>query len=195
MEFETFVSGIGGQGIQLISKMLAVAAMADDRHVMLNGVYGGEMRGGKSLATVIIGLQALRSLPVTAHASAAVVLHNNFWDEPRERLRANALIVADSEVADLLAPATTQKLVPVDATRIAREIGNPLVGGMVLMSAFASATGLVTTDQLLTAMRSLVPAHRAQHLATNEKAIRAGADALEPLSHPVILRQTRKDAA
>jgi 2-oxoglutarate ferredoxin oxidoreductase subunit gamma len=187
MEHETFVSGIGGQGIQLISKMLAVAAMADNRHVMLNGVYGGEMRGGKSLATVVIGLKPLRALPVTAEASAAVVLHSNFWEGPRERLRPDALIVADTEISGQLSPEPTQTLARVPATKIAREIGNPLVGGMVLMSAFAAVTGLVATDQLLTAMRSLVPQHRAQHIVTNEQAIRAGAAAVEPLSHRIAL--------
>lgn len=187
MEYETFVSGIGGQGIQLVSKMLAVAAMADGRHVMLNGVYGGEMRGGKSLATVVIGLKPLRALPVTARASAAVVLHGNFWEAPRERLRPDALILADSEISGQLSAEPGQTLLAVPATKIAREIGNPLVGGMVLMSAFATATGLVSTERLLTAMRSLVPPHRAQHVATNEQAILAGAKAVEPLGHPVAL--------
>lgn len=195
MEYETFVSGIGGQGIQLISKMLAVAAMENGRQVMLNGVYGGEMRGGKSLATVVIGSRPLRALPVTAQASAAIVLHPNFWDAPRERLRSDALIVADSEISGQLSPLPTQAFVEVPATRLAREIGNPLVGGMILMSAFASVTGLVTTAQLHAAMRGLVPAHRAQHIATNEKAIDAGAAAAEPLSHRVDLDRDGGKAA
>jgi len=187
MEYETFVSGIGGQGIQLISKMLSVAAMESGRHVMLNGVYGGEMRGGKSLATVVIGSRPLRALPVTAQASAAIVLHSNFWDAPSQRLRADALILADSEISAQLSPLPTQAFIEVPATRLAREIGNPLVGGMILMSAFAAVTGLVTTAELLAAMRGLVPPHRAQHIATNEKAIAAGAAAVEPLSHRVDL--------
>lgn len=187
MEYETFVSGIGGQGIQLISRMLAVAAMENGRHVMLNGVYGGEMRGGKSLATVVVGSRPLRALPVTAQAAAAIVLHPNFWEEPSRRLRPDALILADSEISAQLTPLPTQSFVEVPATRLAREIGNPLVGGMILMSAFATVTGLVTTAQLHAAMRGLVPAHRAQHVATNEKAIEAGAAAVAPLSRRVDL--------
>src|SRR5690606_30692108 len=94
---------------------------------------------------------------------------------------------ADSEISAQLSPLPTQSFLEVPATRLAREIGNPLVGGMILMSAFASVTGLVTTAQLLAAMRSLVPAHRAQHIAFNEKAIVAGAAAVVPLSHRVDL--------
>ena len=194
MEYETFISGIGGQGIQLVSKILAVAAMENGRHVMLNGAYGGEMRGGKSLATVVIGSRPLRALPVTAHASAAVVLHPNFWQEPSERLRADALILADEEIAAQLSPLPTQTFVTVPATRLAREIGNPQVGGMILMSAYATVTGLVTGEQLLAAMRSLVPPHRAQHLAANEKALDAGRRAVTPLAHSVDIDLTDEKA-
>ncbi len=187
MEYETFVSGIGGQGIQLVSKMLAMAAMDAGHHVMLNGVYGGEMRGGKSLATVIMGARPLRALPVTPQASAAVVLHSNYWDEPRARLRPDALIVADAEFSANVGAAPGQVLLEVPATGLAREIGNPLVCGMILVSAFAAVTGLVDTPRLVAAMRALVPAHRAQHLTTNEQALLAGAAAVRPLSHPVHL--------
>lgn len=182
MEYEVFVSGIGGQGIQLIAKMLAFAATAENRHVMLNGVYGGEMRGGKSLATVVLGARPLRALPVTARASAAVVLHSKFWEAPRSRLRSDALIVADTEIADQLSPEQTHSLVMVPATRISRDIGNPMVAGMVLMSAFNTITGLVSQEELRAAMLRLVPPYRAQHIAANEQAILAGADAVVPLS-------------
>lgn len=194
MEYETFVSGIGGQGIQLVSKILSVAAMESGHHVMLSGAYGGEMRGGKSLATVVIGSRPLRALPVTAQASAAIVLHPNFWAEPSLRLRANAIVLADSEISAQLSPLPTQTFVEIPATRIAREIGNPLVGGMILMSALATATGLVTTERLLAAMRSLVPPHRAQHVASNEKAIEAGAAAVAPGAYRVELDGDRAAA-
>ena len=94
MEFETFISGVGGQGIQLIAKVLAVAATAEGYHVMMNGAYGGEMRGGKSLGTVVIGDGPIQALPVTAQAASAIVLHHKFWEAPYARLRANSLIVA-----------------------------------------------------------------------------------------------------
>jgi len=194
MEHETFISGIGGQGIQLVSKMFAVAAMENDRHVMLNGVYGGEMRGGKSLATVVIGSRPLKALPVTAHASGAVVLHPNFWQEHSQRLRADALIVADEEIAGQLSPLPTQHFVTVRATRLAREIGNPQVMGMILISAYATLTELVTGEQLLAAMRGQVPPHRAQHNVANEKALEAGRLAVTPGAYRVDLNRAEERA-
>jgi 2-oxoglutarate ferredoxin oxidoreductase subunit gamma len=187
VEYEIFVCGIGGQGIQLIAKMLAVAATAEDRHVLLNGVYGGEMRGGNSLSTVVLGARPLRALPVTARASAGVVLHSKYWEAPRSRLRSDALIVADTEIVDQLSPEKTQTLIAVPATRISREIGNAMVAGMVLMSAFNALTGLVSQEQLRAAMLRLVPPYRAQHISANEQAIVAGANAVVSMSSRVDL--------
>jgi len=45
MEHEIYLSGVGGQGIQLAAKTLALAAMRGRRQVMLNAFYGFEMRG------------------------------------------------------------------------------------------------------------------------------------------------------
>ena len=187
MEFEVYVSGIGGQGIQLVAKTLAMAATAEDRHVMLNGVYGGEMRGGKSLATVVLGNRPLRALPVTASVSAAIVLHQKFWDEAQPRLRPDAFVVADSEIADQLSLRATQPLISVPATQLSRDIGNPMVAGMVLLSAFNALTGLVKADELVSAMRALVPPYRAQHIAANEQALLAGSTAVIPFAQRVDL--------
>ena len=51
MEREVLFTGIGGQGVQLAAKVLALAATRDDREVMSLGTYGGTMRGGKTDAT------------------------------------------------------------------------------------------------------------------------------------------------
>jgi Pyruvate/2-oxoacid:ferredoxin oxidoreductase gamma subunit len=40
LEREILLSGIGGQGIQLAAKSLAVAAMREGRRVLMFGTYG-----------------------------------------------------------------------------------------------------------------------------------------------------------
>ncbi len=48
---------------------------------------------------------------------------------------------------------------------------------MILVGAFASLTGLVGLDSLVAGMSEAMPSYRRQHIATNEKALRAGFDA------------------
>ena len=71
-ETTIIIAGLGGQGVQLLSKVLARAALADGHHVMLAAEYGGEMRGGRSFASVVIGGGPLRSLPVIERADLAL---------------------------------------------------------------------------------------------------------------------------
>jgi 2-oxoglutarate ferredoxin oxidoreductase subunit gamma len=188
VEYGIFVCGIGGQGIQLVAKMMAHAASNEDRFVMLNGAYGGEMRGGKSMATIHIGDAPLHALPVAAHAGAAVVLHHRFWEDPSLRMDPDALLVVDEEMAATVTSAPGQTMISIPASDIAREIGSPLVTGMALISAFNTITGAVQHDSLLDAMRKLVPAHRAQHVERNARAIDAGRDAAGDIRHLFELR-------
>jgi len=196
MEYEIYVSGIGGQGVQLVAKVLALAAIKEDLHAMLSGFYGSEMRGGVSLSTVVIGDGMLRSLPVAAQVSAALVLHHHYWEQPRARLRDGALVVVDKAVAGQLEPMPTQRVVAVPATEIAIGIGNPMVAGLALLAAFGSLTGLVKTENLIEAMKESVPPHRRQHLEYNEKAIVAGTGAVTALSQSMrLVARERKSAA
>ena len=64
--------------------------------------------------------------------------------------------------------------VPVEATRIASEIGSPLAASLVLLGAFAARTGIVSLDAALAAMEDSVPSYRREHLAKNAAALRAG---------------------
>ena len=177
-----YISGIGGQGVQLVAKVLALAAIQENRHAMLNGFYGHEMRGGVSLSTVVLGDGPLKSLPVAAKVDAAVVLHDHFWERHRGRLRDNALVVAEATIAERLHLMPGHRRVSVPASRIALEVGNPMTMGLALLAAFTSITGVVETQSLMAAMRSVVPAHRRQHVEYNERAILAGSSSVQARS-------------
>src|SRR5579871_6134671 len=92
-ELEVLIAGIGGQGIQLVGKTLALAATLAGRHAMLAADYGGEMRGGPSQSTVVIGDQPLRALPILPDTGAAIVMHDQFTGPVPARLRAGGLLL------------------------------------------------------------------------------------------------------
>ena len=66
------------------------------------------------------------------------------------------------------------RVVDVPATELAQQAGSSMAASMVLVGAFAAASGLVSLDFLVQGMRESVPAYRKQHLATNEKALALG---------------------
>ena len=178
MQIEVLLTGIGGQGVQLCAKALAMAATAEGRQAMLSSHYGGEMRGGQTEAAVVVADGELRSLPIVPSAGSAFVMHHAHWAPVADRLRPGSVVVVNSTVVpsqDLRGPDSDLVIVEVPATALAAESGAPMTAGFVLLGAFASATCLVGMDALIEAMRELVPPYRREHVAANEAAIRSGA--------------------
>lgn len=169
------LTGIGGQGIQLTAKTLATAAVAEGRHVMLLGHYAGAMRGGQTDASVVLGDEPLRTLPIVQEAWAGIVMHDAYWPSTKERIRPGGVVVVNSSlVGDV--DRDDCHVVGVPATQIATDNGAPMTAGYVLISAFAAVTSLVGVEAMVEAMRELVPPYRTQHLEANEHAIRTGFD-------------------
>lgn len=178
MERELVVTGIGGQGIQLLAKTLALAATREGRHVMLSADYGGEMRGGPSKASVVIGDRPLRALPVLASAWSAIVAHHRFSEPATARLRPGGPVVVNLPLVD---PASLPRMTVygVDAAAVAKSVDAPQAVGFVLLGAYNAVTGLVSPRSLEEAMAELLPPYRKQHAPANARALAAGAAALD----------------
>jgi Pyruvate/2-oxoacid:ferredoxin oxidoreductase gamma subunit len=184
MEREVLFTGIGGQGVQIASKALAMAAIGEGRQVLLVPRYGGGMRGGMTNAELTIGDGPLRALPVASSAWSAYVMDPSYWSTIEPNLRPGAVVVVNSSLFDAPVDVDEARVFGVPATSMASELGSVMSAGFVLLGAFVALTGIVTLDQATEAMRQLVPSYRTQHVAANERAIRAGAGAVPALAAP-----------
>jgi 2-oxoglutarate ferredoxin oxidoreductase subunit gamma len=190
VQAEVIVTGIGGQGVQLCAKALAMAAVAEGREVLLSSSYGGEMRGGQTEASVVVADADLRSLPILPSTWSTMAMHPKFLAPVAARLRPGGLAVVNTDLVEPdvvgpngLPPGTT--VVGVAAGSVAESVEAPMGAGFVLLAAYATTTGMVSVAALVEAMRRLVPPYRAQHVAANERALEAGAAAVTPLAVPV----------
>jgi len=75
MEREVVVTGVGGQGVQLIAKLLAQAAMREGRQVMSFGMFMGTIRGGSSESTVVVADADIQSPPIVPRVWAVLAMH------------------------------------------------------------------------------------------------------------------------
>ena len=194
MQTEVIMTGIGGQGIQLCAKVLALAATNEGRQAMLSAHYGGEMRGGETEASVVVGDTTLRALPILPSTWSAFVMHPNHWPSVRDRLRPDGVVVLNSSImaAERRGSPTAQVFaIPADA--IAASVSAPMGAGFVLLGAYCAITGLVGLDSLVDAMKQLVPPYRTQHMVANEASLRAGAQAA-PLGAAPAWTRCRRDA-
>lgn len=174
MERELLITGIGGQGVQLAAQVIARGATLEGRHVMLFGVYAGAMRGMNTDATVVVGDGPLQSPPLVSHAWSAIGMHDKFWEPVARKLRDGALVLVNDETFGTALDEERYRVVRVPATNLADDLRNPLGGSMVMAGAYAALSGVVGLEPLVEGMRESVPPYRAQHIAANEGALRAG---------------------
>ena len=184
MEREILLTGVGGQGVQLAARILASAAALEDRYVMMLGVYGGSMRGGNTDSTVVVGDAPLDAPPIVSHAWSALVMHHQFWQPTRERLRPHAVVVVNSSIFEGDVDRAAHRVFEVPATALAAQLGNAMAASMVATGAFARLTGLVRLDSLLDSLRESLPSYRRKLLELNERALRAGFDSVSRVAAP-----------
>jgi 2-oxoglutarate ferredoxin oxidoreductase subunit gamma len=185
VEFEVLISGIGGQGIQLVAKSMALAAMAEGRMPLLTSEVSGAMRGGHSLAAVVIGDGPLKGLPVVTEAAAAIVFHPMLWDDVARRLQPGATVVANANLVHLDPSGGAIELWEVPATELASGLGSLQVLGFIMLGAFAALTSIVAIESLVDAMTEMLPPYRRQHAEANRRALELGAAQLPAGGAPV----------
>ncbi len=174
VEREVILTGVGGQGVQLAGQVLARAALLEDRHVMLLGVYGGSMRGGNTEATLVVADAPISAPPIVSHAWSALAMHAQFWAPIAPKLRPGAVVVVNAPLFDAALDRAAHRVFEVPATERAAALGAPQSAAMLLVGAFARVTGLVGIEALVEAIGESLPPYRRQHLAGNVAALRAG---------------------
>lgn len=171
------VTGIGGQGVQLAAQVLARAAVAEGRHVMMLGTTGGTMRGGNTDAMLVVGDDPIGAPPIVSHAWSALVAHPQFFPPLRARLRPDAVVLVNASLAEGDLGCGGRRVFALPATGLAVEVGNAMAVSMVMVGAFARLTGLVALASLVDCMRESLPPYRRQHAELNERALGVGFEA------------------
>jgi Pyruvate/2-oxoacid:ferredoxin oxidoreductase gamma subunit len=174
-EHEIIFTGIGGQGIQLMAKILAEAATQEGKHVMLFGVYGGMMRGGPSESTVVIGDAEIQAPPIIPHCWSILAMHPQGLDVLARKLRPGGLLFANQTLVQS-APRDDVQVIGLPATRLAEQAGSIAGASMIALGAFVAASGVVGFDAVVAAMRAALPSHRRQRADENAQFLSLGAE-------------------
>jgi len=177
LEREIILSGIGGQGIQLAAKTLAVAAMHEGRHVLMFGTYGGEMRGGDTDAAVVVGAASLLTPPVIDFAWAGLAMHPMGWPGMAAKLRPGGMVLINTSVFERPV-AYDGTVLSLAATSMAAAAGMQQAGAMLALGAFAAATGIVKLETLHAIAEEVLPPYRRQFAAANRRALGIGYEAV-----------------
>ena len=169
------IAGFGGQGIVVIGNIIARAAVIEDKNVVGMVSYGAEMRGGTANAAVIISTDEIAS-PIVTHPDAAIILNQPSLERFEPGVEPNGTVLLNTSMVKCEPQRMDLTCIRVDATRIARDIGNLKVANIVCVGAFIEHTKLLLIDSIEQAIRDLFSSKSDKLVEINLRALRAGAE-------------------
>ena len=175
MTHEILIAGFGGQGILFAGKVLAYAAMIENKEVSFLPSYGPEMRGGTCNCSIIISDEPVSS-PLVINPRHLLAMNLPSLDKFEWKVKKDGSITIDTSMVSRKIENDDVKKIEISATKIADETGSNKLANMVLLGKFIKETQVVSFDTLEKAVEKVVPASKKQLLEANLKAIRAGAD-------------------
>lgn len=149
MKQQMIVSGIGGQGVLFLTKVIAQAAVNRGLAVLTSETHGMAQRGGTVLSTIKVGAFA-SPLIRAAQGDLGLFLWEANLPVHNRLLKAEGKLVISSD--------KTGEGVRIDAAAIARALGNPVLSNLVLLG-FAVKQGALfcTAIECEKAIRQLAP--------------------------------------
>ncbi len=185
MKIDIIISGVGGQGILSIAAVIGQAALENNLFLKQSEVHGMSQRGGDVLSHLRIADREIYS-DLIPHGKADIIISV----EPMESLRylpwlsENGWLVTNSspvinidgypDIDDILTEIKkirNHKII--DADLIARELGSPRTGNIVVLGAAAPYINL-PFPSLENAVKKLFSRKGEEIVKANLKALHAG---------------------
>ena len=173
MKEEIIIAGFGGQGVLSMGKILAYAALMDNLETTWMPAYGPEQRGGTANVTVIISDSAISS-PIVDSYDTAVILNQQSLDKFESKVKPGGTRIYDPYGIHRAPTRTDIRVIPVDATDAAIEMGNSKTYNMILLGALLKARPLVRDDAVVRGLRKTLPERHHHLIPLNEEAIARG---------------------
>lgn len=163
------IAGAGGQGIMLLGKVLAEAAMLEDKFVTWLPAYGAEVRGGKAFCIVIISDKEIGS-PYISKADSLIIMNEPSLFHFKNRLEEKGLLVLNSSLAkNALEPGYP-------FTDAALKLGNLKVANMVALGSYLALKNTLSRKTISEVIKKMAPKDKPELIEINQKAFIAGED-------------------
>jgi 2-oxoglutarate ferredoxin oxidoreductase subunit gamma len=147
MQSEVMFAGFGGQGILLMGKVLAHAAMEEGFEVAWVPSYGPEMRGGTAYCTVVVGDRPIGS-PIIKNPLHLVAMNGPSLEKFAPTVKKGGIIFINQSLISFGANRDDVDELAVPVMDIAKELGSVKVANIVALSAFVARSGIVPIETL-----------------------------------------------
>jgi len=134
------ISGFGGQGVLLLGKLIAEAALIQELNTTWMPSYGPEMRGGTCNCTVQYAAGDI-SAPVVDQPDILIAMNEPSLDKFGPRVKPGGIIITNSNIVLKQCDRTDVKIYEIPMEEIAREANNKKGPNIVGLGAFVKLVG------------------------------------------------------
>jgi len=168
-------AGFGGQGILLMGKILAHAAMEEGLEVAWVPSYGPEMRGGTAYCTVVVGDRPIGS-PIIKNPMHLVAMNRPSLEKFASTVKPDGVILINSSLISVDSGRDDIDELKVAAVDIAKEIGSVKAANIVALAAFVARSKVVDFERLRNCVKEEF-ARKAKLIPMNMTALDQGFEA------------------
>ena len=177
MTEKSFFAGFGGQGIVSLGQIWVYCAMQEGKNVTFFPFYGAEKRGGIARASVIVSDAEIAS-PLVTTPDSALVMNSDSLPLCEGILKKGGLMLVNSSLVKEEPKRGDLKVVKVEASGLAEQIGNIRFANMVALGAMAKLTGALSLGEIEGILKKFFSPDKHRFIPMNVQAIQAGAGAV-----------------
>ncbi|MDD2679190.1 MAG: 2-oxoacid:acceptor oxidoreductase family protein [Candidatus Omnitrophica bacterium] len=166
------IAGSGGQGIMLLGKIIAEAALLQGKFVTWLPAYGPEVRGGAAHCMIIIADDEIGS-PFIDKADSLIIMNQLSLVKFKSRLKNNGLMIINSSLAKL-DNKLKFKAAEGRCTDIAEGLGNIKAANVVALGMYLASKKIISVENTLGVIKKMAPQDKPELLKVNLEALEKG---------------------
>ena len=168
------IAGAGGQGIMLLGKVLAEAAMREDKYVTWLPSYGAEVRGGTAHCMVVISDAEIGS-PYIEEADGLIIMNGPSLKKFKGRIKNKGLLIVNSSLAGNMKDINKMpNILKYPFTDLAVGLGNIKIANMIALGCFINRKNIVSAKSVSQVIQAIAPEDKKNLIEINQKALLEG---------------------
>ncbi|MDD4953373.1 MAG: 2-oxoacid:acceptor oxidoreductase family protein [Candidatus Omnitrophica bacterium] len=167
------IAGSGGQGVMLLGKVLAQAAMEEGKFVSWFPCYGAEVRGGTAYCMVVISDKQIGS-PYIQQADTLIIMNELSLEKFKGRVKKGGLLIVNSSLIPKYMNNNISVL-QLPFTDTALKLGNIKVANMAALGCFLTQKKIVSLKGVEHVISEIAPQDKKGLIEINRKALNEGA--------------------
>lgn len=184
MSEEIIIAGFGGQGVLSMGQVICYAGVIEDKEVSWMPSYGPEMRGGTANCIAIISDTKISS-PILSAFDTAIVLNQPSMDKFESAVKPGGLLLYESSTILVPSKRDDIDIVPIEAANEAAKLENTKIMNMIMLGAFLKNKPILKLENVLEALKKVLPERYHHLIPLNEKAIKKGMELAEKYQETV----------